>query len=71
MERTAEDAVKLFGSLEQQFPYETVGEDRWYLVAVRLSSQDSKIPDQADVAASSLLSPVAQSQNSLPVSTAI
>lgn len=34
MERTAEDAVELFKSLEDRFPSKTVGGDRWYLIAV-------------------------------------
>ena len=36
-EPTAEDAKVLFAKLEQTFPYKTLGEERWYLVAVRLS----------------------------------
>lgn len=34
-EPTAEQAKVLFEKLEQKFPSKTLGEDRWYLVAVR------------------------------------
>ena len=34
---TAEEATALFQSLEQKFPSKTLGEDRWYIVAVILS----------------------------------
>ena len=34
-EPTAEQAKALFEKLEQKFPSKTLGEDRWYLVAVR------------------------------------
>ncbi|KAL9069027.1 MAG: hypothetical protein Q9161_005785 [Pseudevernia consocians] len=33
-EPTAEDAKVLFEKLEQTFPYKTLGEERWYLVAI-------------------------------------
>ena len=33
-ERTAEEATKLFETLEDKFPAETLGHERWYLVAV-------------------------------------
>ena len=36
-EPTAEDAKVLFEKLEQKFPKKTLGGERWYLVAVRLS----------------------------------
>ena len=34
-EPTAENAITLFQSLEQKFPTNTLGPDRWYLIAVR------------------------------------
>lgn len=34
---TAEQATKLFQDLEQKFPSKNLGEERWYLIAVRLS----------------------------------
>lgn len=36
-EPIAEDAKVLFEKLEQTFPSKTLGGERWYLVAVRLS----------------------------------
>jgi len=33
-EPTAEQATKLFQDLEKKFPSKTLGEDRWYLIAV-------------------------------------
>ena len=36
-EPTAEGAKTLFGRLEQKFPSKTLGEERWYLVAVMFS----------------------------------
>jgi len=35
-EPTAEGATALFKELEKKFPTQTLGEDRWYLIAVRL-----------------------------------
>lgn len=42
-EPTAEGAKVLFEKLEQKFPSKTLGRERWYLVAVRLSSDPSKL----------------------------
>ncbi len=33
-EPTKEEAVALFESIEQKFPHETLGDDKWYLVTV-------------------------------------
>lgn len=37
-EPTAEQATKLFQDLEQKFPSKSLGEDRWYLIAVCYSN---------------------------------
>lgn len=42
-EPTTEGARVLFQKLEQKFPSKTLGRERWYLVAVRLSSDPSKL----------------------------
>lgn len=42
-EPTAEGAKVLFEQLEQKFPSKTLGRERWYLVAVRLASDPSKL----------------------------
>lgn len=31
---TPEDAIKLFRAVEEKFPHETLGNDKWYLVVV-------------------------------------
>ena len=33
---TVEEAIALFESIEEKFPRNTLGEDKWYLVAVSL-----------------------------------
>ena len=33
-EPTAAEAITLFQTIEQKFPSKTLGEDKWYLVAV-------------------------------------
>lgn len=35
---TAKEAQSLFGKLEQTFPSKILGEERWYLVAVKILS---------------------------------
>jgi hypothetical protein len=35
-EPTAEEAVALFEAIEKKFPHKTLGEDKWYIVAVRM-----------------------------------
>jgi hypothetical protein len=32
---TPEEAIRLFEAIEEKFPSKTLGEDKWYLVAVR------------------------------------
>jgi hypothetical protein len=34
-EPTAEDTLSLFAEIENKFPHNTLGDDKWYLVAVR------------------------------------
>jgi hypothetical protein len=34
-EPTAEDVLTLFAEIENKFPHNTLGDDKWYLVAVR------------------------------------
>jgi hypothetical protein len=33
-EPTTEEAIALFAAIEKKFPHNTLGEDKWYLVAV-------------------------------------
>ena len=35
IDRTAEEAKSLLSALQQKFPSKTLGEDRWYILAVR------------------------------------
>jgi hypothetical protein len=47
-EPTAEDATVLFEELEKKFPHETLGNDKWYLVAVSTKSLSSFSANNAD-----------------------
>jgi hypothetical protein len=38
-EPTSEDAIALFKEIEQIFPHKTLGDDKWYLVAVNFQTR--------------------------------
>ena len=76
-EPTARQATALFESLEQKFPSKTLGEDRWYLIAVQLpayppSKMSRKIPSWTLLLIDHSRSPHSQAAanpNSLAIST--
>lgn len=39
LEPTAEGATAMFKRLEEKFPTQTLGQERWYLIAVRYTHQ--------------------------------
>ncbi len=65
-EPTAERATVLFEELEKKFPSQTLGQDRWYLIAVCQSPKLFPLPLRkvGELAATNCLSPI-RSQPSL------